>query len=214
LFLYFISLFFVNHFGFVAAVCYSVLCVFNFFSSKLGCISIWELHDVFLLLLFPDCLLISHHMSLHSIKIAIGFFWLPSLQFKFWKSIVWFPLSFWCWLEEKDIDVVKLAMFGSMFHFAQTLLGLSSKLVSMTKNLLLLYNIGCKFVLIASRNRVLIRISRTIWWLADGSELRQWSSELRIGWHLAVNLGLVGSELRIDKCFGWYYFPFFFLPNI
>jgi hypothetical protein len=78
-----------------------------FFSSKLGCISIWELHDVFLLLLFPDCLLISHHMSLHSIKIAIGFFWLPSLQFKFWKSIVWFPLSFWCWLEEKDIDVVK-----------------------------------------------------------------------------------------------------------
>jgi hypothetical protein len=56
------------------------MCIY-FFSSKLGCISIWELHKLFLLLLFPDCLLISHPMSLQSIETAIGFFWLPSLLF-------------------------------------------------------------------------------------------------------------------------------------
>ena len=38
---------------------------------------------------------------------------------------------FLCWLEGKDIDVVNLVMFGSMFHCAKTLLGLSLKLLSM-----------------------------------------------------------------------------------
>jgi hypothetical protein len=78
---------------FVAAVCYSVLCFIIIFSSKSGCISIWELHNIFLLLLFPDCLLISHHMSLHSIEIAIGFFWLPSLLF-FKVDAIFFMLLF------------------------------------------------------------------------------------------------------------------------
>jgi len=64
------------------------------------------------------------------------------------------------------------------------------------------YNIVCKSVPIASRNRLLIRISRTIWWcemciwdlgLTDGSELR------------------IDNELRLGRCFGWYYFPFCFL---
>jgi len=39
------------------------------------------LHKLFLLLLFPDCLLISHPVYLQSIETAIGFFWLPSLLF-------------------------------------------------------------------------------------------------------------------------------------
>jgi hypothetical protein len=71
-----------------------------FSSSKLGCISIWELHNVFLLLLFPDCLLISHHMSLHSIEIAIGFFWLPSLLF-FKVDVIFFMLLFTVQVLEK-----------------------------------------------------------------------------------------------------------------
>jgi hypothetical protein len=57
------------------------MCIYYYFSSKLGCISIWELHKLFLLLLFPDCLLISHPVYLQSIETAIGFFWLPSLLF-------------------------------------------------------------------------------------------------------------------------------------
>jgi hypothetical protein len=85
---------------FVAAVCYSVLCFIIIFSSKLGCISIRELHNVFLLLLFPDCLLISHHMSLHSIEIAIGFFWLPSLLF-FKVDVIFFMLLFTVQVLEK-----------------------------------------------------------------------------------------------------------------
>jgi len=85
---------------FVAAVCYSVLCFIIIFSSKLGCISIRELHNVFLLLLFPDCLLISHHMSLHSIEIAIGFFWLPSLLF-FKVDAILFMLLFTVQVLEK-----------------------------------------------------------------------------------------------------------------
>ena len=85
---------------FVAAVCYSVLCFIIIFSLKLGCISIRELHNVFLLLLFPDCLLISHHMSLHSIEIAIGFFWLPSLLF-FKVDAIFFMLLFTVQVLEK-----------------------------------------------------------------------------------------------------------------
>jgi len=85
---------------FVAAVCYSVLCFIIIFSLKLGCISIRELHNVFLLLLFPDCLLISHHMSLHSIEIAIGFFWLPSLLF-FKVDVIFFMLLFTVQVLEK-----------------------------------------------------------------------------------------------------------------
>jgi hypothetical protein len=57
------------------------MCIYYYFSLKLGCISIWELHKLFLLLLFPDCLLISHPVYLQSIETAIGFFWLPSLLF-------------------------------------------------------------------------------------------------------------------------------------
>jgi len=85
---------------FVAAVCYSVLCFIIIFSLKLGYISIRELHNVFLLLLFPDCLLISHHMSLHSIEIAIGFFWLPSLLF-FKVDAIFFMLLFTVQVLEK-----------------------------------------------------------------------------------------------------------------
>jgi len=69
------------------------MCIYYFFSSKLGCISIWELHKVFLLSLFPDCLLISHPMSLHNIETAIGFFWLPSLLF-FKVDVIFFILLF------------------------------------------------------------------------------------------------------------------------
>jgi hypothetical protein len=76
------------------------MCIYYFFSSKLGCISIRELHNVFLLLLFPDCLLISHHMSLHNIEIAIGFFWLPSLLF-FKVNAIFFMLLFTVQVLEK-----------------------------------------------------------------------------------------------------------------
>jgi hypothetical protein len=69
------------------------MCIYYFFSSKLGCISIWELHKVFLLLLFPDCLLISHPRSLHNIETAIEFFWLPSLLF-FKVDVIFFMLLF------------------------------------------------------------------------------------------------------------------------